>query len=63
MSEPGIKDLTDFALFLPFSHIETRQIVASISKAEYLELIEKTRWTRVLRGRATTCKTLQSWSS
>src|SRR5262245_36600124 len=42
MSEPRIKDLDHFALFLPFSCIESRQLATYRCKTETLEVIEKT---------------------
>ena len=42
MSEPRIKDLHYFALFLPFSCIESRQLATSRCKTETLKVIEKT---------------------
>src|SRR5690242_5883526 len=41
MSEPRIKDLRQFALFLPFSCIERRQAATYRCKTEPLEVIEK----------------------
>jgi hypothetical protein len=40
MCEPGIKQLTDFAFFLPFSCNERRQTGTSWCKAKTLEAIE-----------------------
>ena len=42
MSEPRIKDLRHFALFLPFSCIESRQSDTYRCKTETSEVIEKT---------------------
>jgi hypothetical protein len=42
MSERRIKDLRHFALFLPFSCIESRQSAAYWCKTESLEVIKKT---------------------
>jgi hypothetical protein len=42
MSEPRIKDLRHFALFSPFSCIESRQLATYRCKTETLEVIEKT---------------------
>ena len=41
MSEPRIKDLRHFALFLAFSCIESRQLATYRCKTETLEVIEK----------------------
>jgi hypothetical protein len=41
MSEPRIKHLRQFALFLPFSCNERRQLGTIRCKAETLEVIEK----------------------
>jgi len=41
MSEPGINQLTAFALFLPFSCNERRQLGTIRCKGESLEVIEK----------------------
>lgn len=41
MSEPGIKHLSDFGLFLPFLCIERRQTGTSRCKAKTLEVIGK----------------------
>jgi len=41
MSEPRIKHLRQFALFLPFSCNERRQLGATLCKAKSLEVIEK----------------------
>jgi hypothetical protein len=43
MSEPRIKDLRRFALFLPFPCIERRQLAASRCKAKTLEVVDKTK--------------------
>src|SRR5215467_6454300 len=43
MSEPRIKDLRHFALFLPFPCIERRQLAASQCKAKTLEVVDKTK--------------------
>ena len=41
MSEPGINQLTHFALFLPFSCIDKRQSATNRSKTETAEVIDK----------------------
>ena len=41
MSEPRIKDLSHFALFLPFPCIESRQLTASPCKAKTFEVVDK----------------------
>jgi hypothetical protein len=43
MSEPGINQLPNFALFSPFSCTEGQQVSASASKQNRLEVIEETR--------------------
>ncbi len=43
MSEPGINNLIDVALFLPFSCNDRQQLPASRCKAEALEVLRKRR--------------------
>jgi hypothetical protein len=57
MSERGINDLADLALFLPFSRNEKPQTAARGRKADGFEVIEKKTETGIYRGSATTCKT------
>ncbi len=52
--------MADFALFLPFSCNERRQRPASLSKAEPLEVIEKTERTGVYGWFANACISLQN---
>jgi hypothetical protein len=59
MSEHQINDLGRFALFLPFSCNERRQVGASASKQNRLEVIVETRERGAYRESATTCKPLQ----
>lgn len=49
MSERGINDLTDFALFLPFSCNERPQDDASQRKPETLEVIQQRKKTGLYR--------------
>ena len=63
MNEPGINQLPHVALFLPFSCNERRQVGASASKQNRLEVIEETRKIGAYRESATTCKSLQNGSS
>src|SRR5215467_1204095 len=63
MSEPRIKDLQHFALFLPFSCIESRQLATYRCKTETLEVIEKTEKTGLYGRFANPCISLQKWLS
>ena len=60
MSELQINDLGRFALFLPFSCNERRQLGANASKQNRLEVIEETRKIGTYRESATSCKPLQN---
>ena len=59
MSELRISDLGRFGFFLPFSCNERRQVGASASKQNRLEVIEEKRKIGAYRESATTCKPLQ----
>jgi hypothetical protein len=60
MIKQGINYLTYFALFLPFSCNERRQLGTIQCKAESLELVEKMMKTAPYGYFAKACKSLQS---
>src|SRR5262249_58887368 len=60
---PGNQHLRMLALFLPFSCNERRQVGASASKQNKLEVIEEASKIGAYRESATTCKPLQNGSS
>jgi len=63
MSESRIKDLRHFALFLPFSCIESRQSATYRYKTETLKVIDKTEKTGLYGGFANPCISLQNGAS
>ena len=59
MSELGINDFGNVALFLPFSCNQKRQSGANRRKAKALQVCQNKAITGLHRGSASTCKSLQ----
>ena len=59
MSEPGINDFANLALFLPFSCNQKPQSGANRRKAKALQVVEKRVKPGIYGGSASTCKSLQ----